>query len=224
MTTEHPLGKSLFRCKPVPTFQFFVSVQGLVPTVIFALLGLPMISMIITVGINVLAEKAGIAAASGTTTAKIVLLGSWAVLFAILFYFCYLWPAGDYIDVFERGFVARVFGFKRTVRFDDIQRVTFGIELFGKALGDENEAIIFLRPTYTREPPNAAHAAINFHRRSGGKITIKNFFQRFNRVDLRKLIELIDKTCPGTLPAGYVNPTKQQPPPDWSAVAGRFPQ
>jgi len=218
MTTEHPLGRPLFRCKPVPTFQFFVSVQGLVPTVIFALLGLPMISMLIAAGILALVDT------SNTTTAKIVFLGSSAVLFAALFYLSYLLPGGDHIVVFERGFVARVFGFKRTVRFDDIQRVTFGIELFGKAIGDEGEAIIFLRPTYTREPPNAAHAAINFYRRSGGKTTIKNFFQRFNRVDLRKLVELIDATCPGTLPAGYVNPTKHQPPPDWSAAAGRIRQ
>lgn len=215
MTTENSLGRPLFRCKPIKTFDFLVSVGGMLPTAIgLPLVILPMISMIVGVGIHMLSGV------ESKPASLIVLFGSSAVLYAVLFYLCFFLPGGDHIEVFERGFVARLYGFKRTVRFDDIQRVTFGLELFGKALGDEKEAIIFLGPTYTRAPPNAAHAAINFYRRSGGKTTIKNFFQRYNRVDLRKLIELIDATCPGTLPAAYVNSTKRQAPPDRSTAAG----
>lgn len=207
------LGKLLVRCKPLPVGRFLASGQGYVLTYVgLPLLAYPFIGLLVGLGAVKLFDV-------GTQPAiKIVMLATAIVVWAVLLYFTYYHQSKDYLHVYERGFVLKFTYPKKTIRFDDLEKITFGMQIFGKAIGDEEEALTFLHPTYNGPPPNAAHSAIYVYRRDGSKFVVRQFFQRYERRDLVKMFEIIDTVRPGSLPARYVNPGNK---PDWSAAAGR---
>jgi hypothetical protein len=182
------------------------SVAGFfLPTIGLPFLLFPFLSLIAGAGVT---DLFGISTQPAT---KITMLSVAAVLYAVIMYFTYYRQTKDFLHVYERGCIVRMLYAPKVIRFDDLEKITFGVEVFGRPRDDE-EAMIFLGPTYKGPPPNAAYSAVNFYRLRSRKVVVKTLLQRFDRRDLRKFFEIVADICPRAMPPRYVKPARRDAP------------
>ena len=176
----------------------------------YAVIGLPICFFpFVALGVAIgFVELFGISTQPAT---RITLLLVATLAYAVIMYFAYYRQSKDFLHVYERGCIIRMLYLPKVIRFDDLEKITFGFELFGRPRDDE-KAMIFLGTTYSGPPPNAAYSAVNFYRLRSRKAVFKMFLQRFDRRDLRKFFEIVADLCPRAMPPRYVKQARRDTP------------
>lgn len=185
-TNDSELGPVVLRCRPLSPIRWAAEELGvLVAYIVAPLFLIPFYAFWPAMGVlYMVLDRAQWVKITAFTCCFVT-------VYAIMIWFCYFLPRGDYLVLHENGFRLKILFRPWGIPFGELRSITFG--LVSVDFGAVTNALALVRPAMLRELSNAA---LNLHYKNGRKVVFRSFLHRFEAEDLQTFLNYVAEHHP----------------------------